>query len=77
MNLLVQPWFNNQVVHFIQILILFSNVVHYQCDTLVWNQSNRIFFFISNVDTDALVLHQGISGHSAQYAPMRFQVFRG
>ena len=30
------------------------------------------------VDTDGLVLeHQGISSHSADYAPMRFPVFKG
>ena len=34
--------------------------------------------FISTVDTDGLVLwHQAISSHSAEYAPMRFQQFRG
>ena len=33
---------------------------------------------ISIVDADALVLyHQGISSHSADYAPMRLPVFRG
>ena len=38
-----------------------------------WNK-----YLISIVDTDGLVLqHQGISSHSADYAPMRFPVFRG
>ena len=38
----------------------------------------RIECFISTVDADGLVLlHQGISSHSADYAPMRFPVFRG
>ena len=33
---------------------------------------------VSTVDTDDLVLkHQGISRKSADYAPMRFQLFRG
>ena len=33
---------------------------------------------ISTEDTDGLVLqHQGISSHSADYAPMRFPVFKG
>ena len=33
---------------------------------------------IGIVDADGLVLwHQGISVHSADYAPMRFPVFRG
>ena len=33
---------------------------------------------ISIVDTDGLVpKHQGISSHSADYAPMRFPVFKG
>ena len=33
---------------------------------------------VSVVDTDALVLlHQGISSHSADYAPMSFPVFKG
>ena len=33
---------------------------------------------ISIEDTDGLVLqHQGISSHSADYAPMRFPVFKG
>ena len=33
---------------------------------------------ISVVDTDGLMLkHQGISSHSADYAPMHFPVFRG
>ena len=33
---------------------------------------------VSIVATDALVLkHQGISSHSADYAPMRFPVFKG
>ena len=32
--------------------------------------------FISTVDIDDLVLkYQGISSHSAEYAPMRFQLF--
>ena len=32
----------------------------------------------SIVDADVLVLqHQGISSHSADYAPMHFPVFRG
>ena len=35
-------------------------------------------YLISIVDTDGLVLkHQGISSHSADYAPMRFPVYRG
>ena len=35
-------------------------------------------YFISTVDTDALVLkHQGISSHSAEYAPICFQLLRG
>ena len=38
-----------------------------------WNKC-----LINAVDTDGLVLyHQGISSHSADYAPMRFPVFRG
>ena len=33
---------------------------------------------ISTVDADGLVLlHQGISSHSADYAPMRFPVLKG
>ena len=32
-------------------------------------------FLVSIVDTDGLVL--GISSHSADYAPMRFPVFKG
>ena len=33
---------------------------------------------VSIVDTDGLVLyHQDISSHSADYAPMRFPVFKG
>ena len=33
---------------------------------------------VSIVDTDGLVLkHQGISSHSADYAPMDFPVFKG
>ena len=33
---------------------------------------------ISSVDTDSLVLkHKGISSYSADYAPMRFPVFKG
>ena len=33
---------------------------------------------ISIVDTDGLVLlHQGISSHSADYAPMHFPVVKG
>ena len=33
---------------------------------------------VSIVDTDGLVLkHQGISSHSANYAPMHFPVFKG
>ena len=33
---------------------------------------------VSIVDSDGLVLwHQGISGHGADYAPMRFPVFKG
>ena len=33
---------------------------------------------ISTEGTDGLVLkHQGISSHSADYAPMRFPVFKG
>ena len=33
---------------------------------------------ISIVATDGLVLsHQGISSHGADYAPMRFSVFKG
>ena len=32
---------------------------------------------VSTVDTDGLVLqHQDISSHSAEYAPMHFQLFR-
>ena len=35
-------------------------------------------YFISTVDTDGLVLeHQGISSHSAEYAPMHFQLLKG
>ena len=35
-------------------------------------------YFISTVATDGLVLqHQGISNHSADYTPMRFQLFKG
>ena len=34
--------------------------------------------FISTEDTDDLVLkHQGINSHSADYAHMRFPVFKG
>ena len=33
---------------------------------------------VSIVDNDGLVLwHQGIISHSADYAPMRFPVFKG
>ena len=33
---------------------------------------------VSIVDTDDLGLqHQGVSSHSADYAPMRFPVFKG
>ena len=32
---------------------------------------------VSIVDTDGLVLHQGISSHSADYTPMSFPVFKG
>ena len=33
---------------------------------------------VSIVDTDGLVLkHQGISSHGADYAPVRFPVFKG
>ena len=39
-------------------------------------QYNECFVII--VDTDDLVLwHQGISSHSADYAPMRSLVFKG
>ena len=35
-------------------------------------------YMASTVDTDGLVLkHHGISGHSADYAPMRSQLFMG
>ena len=35
-----------------------------------------IAYVVRTVDTDALVLkHQGISSHSAEYAPMCFQLF--
>ena len=35
-------------------------------------------YLVSIVDTDGLVLyHQGISNHGADYAPMRFPVFKG
>ena len=35
-------------------------------------------FLVSIVDTDGLVLqHQDISSRSADYAPMRFPVFKG
>ena len=33
-------------------------------------------YLVSTVNTDGLVLlHQGISSYSADYAPMRFQLF--
>ena len=35
-------------------------------------------YSVITVDTDGLVLqHQGISSHSAEYAPMHFQRFMG
>ena len=35
-------------------------------------------YLVTTVDTDDLVLqHQGISGHSGEYTPMRFQLFIG
>ena len=47
-------------------------------NVIFWYETSPIeYFFISNVDIDALEQHQGISSHSAQYAPMPFQVFRG
>ena len=33
-------------------------------------------YLISIVDTDGL-MHQGISSHSGDYAPMHYPVFRG
>ena len=36
------------------------------------------WYLVSTADTDALVLqHQDIISHSAEYAPMRFQLFMG
>ena len=36
----------------------------------------HIEYLVSTVDTDDLVLrHQGISIHSAEYAPVHFQLF--
>ena len=48
----------------------------------IWYFGTRLVqcneYFISTVDTDGMVLqHQGIRIHSAEYAPMRFQLFRG
>ena len=35
-------------------------------------------YLVSTVDTDGLVLqHQGSNSHSAEYAPMHFQMFMG
>ena len=35
-------------------------------------------YLVSTVDTDGLVLqNQDISSHSAEYAPMHFQLFMG
>ena len=66
---------NNWVIFF-QNVILFSDIVHYNCNISVWNWSND--YLINTVDTDGLVLyHQGISSFSAEYAPMHFQSFMG
>ena len=46
----------------------------YFCMNLV----SRNEYLIRTVDTDGLVLeHQAISSHSAEYAPMYFQLFMG
>ena len=40
--------------------------------------SNKKVYLVRTVDTDDLVLkHQGISSHSAEYAPMCFPLFMG
>ena len=64
--------------HFFQNVISFSDAVHLMCNIfymklVLYNES-----LVSIVATDALVLkHQGINSHSADYAPMRFPVFKG
>ena len=64
--------------HFFQNVISFSDAVHLMCNIfymklVLYNES-----LVSTVATDALVLkHQGINSLSADYAPMRFPVFKG
>ena len=52
--------------------VLFSTVVHYPCNMLVWKWSNTRGI-LSALHTDCLV-RQDISRHSAECAPMRFQL---
>ena len=65
-------------VIFFKNVILFRNVVHHKCDIFYMKLAQYNECLVSIVDTDDLVLqHQGISSHGADYAPMRFPVFKG
>ena len=58
----------------LKIFISFSHFVHYEYEFFKLVPCNR--YFVSIVPTDGLLLkHQGICSHSAEYAPMRFQLW--
>ena len=66
-NALTLKWLG----HFFQNVISFSDAVHLMCNIFIWN-----WFSTMNVYS-ALWILMAISSHSADYAPMRFPVFKG
>ena len=71
---ITQPQWVKQLDFFFQNVILFSNIVPYNCDIFCLKLAQYNEYSVSTVDTGGLVLqHQGISSYNAEYASICFQ----
>ena len=73
------PWYTDDHSHSTPgylFSIWFSDNVLFNWDIFVWNGYKLNIQSALSVNTDGLVLqHQGINSHSAEYAPIHFQLF--
>ena len=57
---------------------IFSNIVPYNSNIFYLKQVQYNEYWVRTVDIESLVLwHQGISGYSAEYEPIRLRLFMG